>query len=185
LSFAGFWLSNIKSKELLNWSVDYLLRLPLHGLTSLSVEVLDVVGGLNSNSISITVFLIDWHIETAPVIEVAPTILHELNATIVETCSRLRTIIQNSELHVCVLILNSDGRGDWVEVSSDVHASRNHVKWPRWSVVQLAFLHLKTIRVSPENSFVLDRCVEVHRHLLRHSVITWHSKHIHIKLDQW
>lgn len=74
----------------------------------------------NTFTIKIYVSLVKWLAESACIIDEKSTILHELNLTIFERCSSLRSVIHDRETLALCFIPKLNCRDNWIEVGCNI-----------------------------------------------------------------
>ena len=142
-----------------------LLPIPLNGrIIFTGIEYLEVVGGIYPHPVSELIGLIERLTYTSPVIEEKSSLVHELDGTLCQRGTSLRSGVHQSQLIAIGDIFDGYGAIDRVIVLSDIENSR---EVPRVSMIQDSFLHLEAIRVGKECAVVRDfRSVELDDHLL-------------------
>jgi hypothetical protein len=110
----------VEGKEVLKWLVYCKLHCPLLRNLKRLLNKEKVVAGKCRNTIAELVCLVHALFHTLAVIFKESSVLHDLNATILEHTTSLRAIIQYCELEACLCIHNRDSTIDRIIVGSHI-----------------------------------------------------------------
>jgi len=149
----------IEGEEVLEWLIDDKLLLSLKRLGGASIKDLEPVSGIDLETISIAVSLIEYLDNTLVVINDESSVVDELDGTIYKSCrSTLRFLVHNSNLShirtgVVVEVSHGNSGVHWVVVRGDILVC---AQIELWSFILNSCLHFKTVGVSIEHSFALS-----------------------------
>ncbi len=110
----------VESEEVLKWFIDSELKCPLQGYLQGLLNKEKVVAGECRNTIAELVCLVHALFHTLAVIFKESSVLHDLNATILEHTTSLRAIIQYCEFEACLRINSRYSTVDRIIVGSDI-----------------------------------------------------------------
>jgi hypothetical protein len=114
-----------------------------------SSEDLHLVSGLDLDTSVVGVLIVEGGEETIVVETVVSSVWHELDVLLRSMTSRscLGSISHDGDLLVGILILDNDGRGNWIEVSSNIVGVFHFIIF---SVPKFLLVHIKTVGINPQ-----------------------------------
>ncbi len=79
----------------------------------------ELVPGRHRYAVSILVSFVQCFLDASSIIDKQSSLLHELNAAVLNDCTALRAVVEHGHLEVRFRVEDRNGRVDWIVVAGD------------------------------------------------------------------